>query len=639
MQVGSEAREVLVVSGDGSEGREVAAAIETTLESVSVVAVTDPEEAAGTQEGAGVDGVVVAVDASAEAAAIETRSAGDAPVVACLAEDGHDARVDALDAGAEVVAPAGDDGYRVLCNRLELVLSAESARRAARETQQRYRRLLEASPAAIVIYDADGTVLYANPAAADLCGADDPHDVVGRPVFEFVAEEDHDAVADRFERVIERREAVEATELTIEGVDGEVRYAETAGNPVTVDGEPGGQAVMTDVTALKERERRLRTERDRFTALFESLPEPAVHVRYDGTHPMVQTVNTAFEEVFGFDEETAAGESLNDLVVPEGQEGEARALDRETLADGHIERELQRLSVDGTREFLFRARKMETAEGTAEGVGIYVDITDHKQRQEALEHKNERLEAFASIVSHDLQSPLSVAKGNLFLAREEDDPEYLDRVDDALDRMERIIEDLLKLARSGAEGVDPQPVDGGRLVTEAWSEIPGNEGTLENEFDATIEADPGQLRELLANLLRNAVEHASATPGQGEEVAENGSTGEGATADDAAVGDDVRVRVGVIRERPGSDEGRDPAGNAGGEQPTLNGFYVADDGPGILEDERDSVFEPGYTTHDEGSGFGLVVVREIADAHGWDVSVTEGAEGGARFEFRGVDPA
>ena len=66
---------------------------------------------------------------------------------------------------------------------------------------------------------------------------------------------------------------------------------------------------------------------------------------------------------------------------------------------------------------------------------------------------------------------------------------------------------------------------------------------------------------------------------------------------------------------------------------TDEGFYVADDGSGIDPEQRDAVFEPGHTTAPDGTGFGLAIVERIAEAHEWTVSVTEGREGGARFEF------
>ena len=64
------------------------------------------------------------------------------------------------------------------------------------------------------------------------------------------------------------------------------------------------------------------------------------------------------------------------------------------------------------------------------------------------------------------------------------------------------------------------------------------------------------------------------------------------------------------------------------------GFYVEDDGEGVPHERREEVFDYGYTTDETGSGFGLSIVSTVAEAHGWGVSVEEGEEGGARFEFR-----
>ena len=102
-------------------------------------------------------------------------------------------------------------------------------------------------------------------------------------------------------------------------------------------------------------------------------------------------------------------------------------------------------------------------------------------------------------------------------------------------------------------------------------------------------ADPRRLVQLLENLFRNAVEH-------------NGT--------------DVQVIVGRL--------------------PHSNGFFVEDDGTGIPLDDRDRIFESGYSTNPDGTGFGLNIVEQIASAHGWDVDVASGSQGGARFEFTDV---
>jgi signal transduction histidine kinase len=64
-----------------------------------------------------------------------------------------------------------------------------------------------------------------------------------------------------------------------------------------------------------------------------------------------------------------------------------------------------------------------------------------------------------------------------------------------------------------------------------------------------------------------------------------------------------------------------------------DGFYIEDDGTGIPESERDEVFEHGYTNSEDGTGFGLSIVEQIATAHGWTIELTEGDDGGARFEI------
>ena len=65
-----------------------------------------------------------------------------------------------------------------------------------------------------------------------------------------------------------------------------------------------------------------------------------------------------------------------------------------------------------------------------------------------------------------------------------------------------------------------------------------------------------------------------------------------------------------------------------------DGVFVEDDGPGIDPENRQRVFESGYSTAEDGTGFGLSIVKTVAEAHGWRVRATESNNGGARFEVR-----
>jgi signal transduction histidine kinase len=246
-------------------------------------------------------------------------------------------------------------------------------------------------------------------------------------------------------------------------------------------------------------------------------------------------------------------------------------------------------------------------------VGVTRDITERKRYENQLERQNERLERFASVVSHDLRNPLNVAEGYLANYRETADPADLDEIEAAHDRMRVLIEDLLELARSGDVVAETVEVDLESTASEAWASVETAGATLEVEDGLTLLADPNRLRDVFANLFRNSVEHNATERGAGDEPAS--SSGDEAAGPGSRSG--VTVRVGAL------EDGR--------------GFYVADDGVGIPASERERVFETGYTSAADGTGFGLAIVSQVAHAHGWSVSITDSASGGTRFEFTEVE--
>ncbi|WP_253737704.1 GAF domain-containing sensor histidine kinase [Halohasta salina] len=238
-------------------------------------------------------------------------------------------------------------------------------------------------------------------------------------------------------------------------------------------------------------------------------------------------------------------------------------------------------------------------ETLAQWVGYEID---RHQYERELQRQIDRLEEFTGVVSHDLRSPLNIAQGRLDIVREAHDSEHVATVDRALDRMEAIIEDTLTLARQG-QTVDPEEIEpvGIESVVDHCREIVvsgDSELRLVDEF--TMQADRHRLYQLFENLVRNAVEHSDSP---------------------------VTVRIGRL-DVMFTTTRVEPDGTFG--------FYVEDDGPGIPADQREEVFEPGESTNPQGTGFGLSIVRRIAEAHGWTVSLTESFDGGVRFEFHNV---
>ena len=215
---------------------------------------------------------------------------------------------------------------------------------------------------------------------------------------------------------------------------------------------------------------------------------------------------------------------------------------------------------------------------------------DAEDRREALEAQNERLEQFASFVSHDLRNPLEIARGNLAIVREELEHDRLATIDRAHERMDALIEDLLTLAREGETVDDLEAVDLGVVAAEAWSHVDAGSITLRQADGPAVLADRQRLVELFENLFRNSVEHGEHT---------------------------TELTVGALADR--------------------TGFYVADDGVGIDPADREAIFESGFSTNREGTGLGLAIVTDIAEGHGWTIDVAESDAGGARFEISGVE--
>jgi signal transduction histidine kinase len=257
------------------------------------------------------------------------------------------------------------------------------------------------------------------------------------------------------------------------------------------------------------------------------------------------------------------------------------------------------------REFSVRTSQVGAGDRLRGYAVVMSDVTDRQRQIRELQRQKSQLERFASTLSHDIRNPLNVARGKTELVIKRDGNDGLTPVLDALDRIERIIEDLLTLSREGRTIDERQRVALADVAAEAWRNTETGAATFEIDLDADVVlyADRTRLLNVFENLFRNALEH--------------GSTGS--------------------RTGSGDDASR---ADAGGLTITLgrhdDGFYVEDDGPGIPPEERDAVFEYEYTTAD-GTGLGLAIVDAIAEAHGWTVAAGEGADGGARIAFDGVD--
>jgi PAS domain S-box-containing protein len=407
---------------------------------------------------------------------------------------------------------------------------------------------------------------------------------------EYYHPDDRAAVRDAFTRAVEAGESYDLTVRLITE-DGTQRWVRTRGEPESENGDVVRvRGTIQDITERKERERQLRATKRRLDAILEYTTTPMFMKDDEGRYILV---NRAYKDVFDIDGEIV-GQTAHD-IYPSDFADHIQESDDAVLESGEpIEFESQEVLQSEERAFLttvvpiYDTGERADPERPVAVFGVASDITDLKRRERELKRERDRLDEFANVISHDLRSPLNVATARLELASEECDSTHLGDAVDALERIETLIDDVLAVAREGRPVRETEVVALPEAARDCWSVVETADATLQVDAEHSIRADSSRLKQLLENLVRNAIEHG---------------------------GDDVTVTIGELPD----------------------GFYVADDGFGIAADERAKVFEAGHSTTEGGTGFGLNIVHEIVEAHGWKISITDSDAGGARFEITGVD--
>jgi PAS domain S-box-containing protein len=455
---------------------------------------------------------------------------------------------------------------------------------------RRFETVMETMSAAVFLKDTDGSYRMMNQACRELFNVAD-RDIVGLTDDDLLPPDVAEKARTDDRQVIEDDKTVEIEETVPTAAGNTVRL--TRKSPVhNDDGEIVALCgVSTDITEQKRHEQELQRLKERFELAVEgaSLGVWDWNITTDAVE-----FNEQWAEMLGYspDELEFSFDTWERLVHPDDFQSVTDALEAHVDGDTDMYDHAIRMQTKGGDWKWIRTvgRVVDrNGEGNAtRAAGVHIDINDRKQAKQNLKRQNSRLNEFASVVSHDLRNPLSVAQARATILQQRDGDElqeHLAPLVTALERMESIIEDTLTLARQGETVGEMSTISATDLTGNCWAGVETAEATLELEDEFTIRGDRDRLRHVFENLFRNAVEHG---------------------------GEDVTVRVGRAGETC---------------------VYVEDDGPGIPPSDRDTVFEPGHTSTTGGTGFGLTIVKRIAEAHGWEVTVTDGRDGGARFEF------
>jgi PAS domain S-box-containing protein len=373
------------------------------------------------------------------------------------------------------------------------------------EGEERYRHLVETSPAPINLFDAEGTCVWGNDAVLDLLGLDSREDLVGRSIFEFIRADDHDTAREELRAVVEEKVSTGPTRMTLERDDGERREIQVATAPGRYAGRDIGQAVVVDVTSLHETERELREERRFVQHALDALEDVFFVVDTAGE---LTRWNRRAVEVSGYTDEQLAEQELSDLFV-EGDGERARDTITTAIEEGTDTVELDVRTADGREiPFEFRCRRLVDPGGEVAGVvGIGRDVSEQRDRARQLRH-------FEQMLRHNIRTELTVILGltEEIETGEADDPQANARlVRERADRLFSEADKVKQLVALLTRSEDPVAVDLSAVVDEcvAAASRHHDEATItaETADDATAAAVP-YLGDAVGELVGNAVGHS-----------------------------------------------------------------------------------------------------------------------------------
>ncbi|MFL5800034.1 MAG: PAS domain S-box protein [Actinomycetota bacterium] len=491
------------------------------------------------------------------------------------------------------------------------------AEEALRDSEERYRRLVDLSPDAIFVHR-DGEFVFANWAAAGLIGAADPMELVGLPILRIVHPDDRGLMS-AWAQGERHGQAAPAVEARFVRLDTTVVDVEVAAIPFTFEGEPAGQIVARDVSRRKAVDRRLREAESRYRTLVETIPM-VTYIVERGPHGRSVYVSPQIERLTGYTVE----ECLPDrrlwtrILHPEDR---ARVLAEDALHEQTEEpfsAEYRIVARDGRVVWIDNEAVLlrDDAGRASHWQGVMIDVTERKKAEEELRRALEmerdagdRLRAldemkntFLHAVSHELRTPLSAVLGfALTLERadldlpEQEARDIAGRIAANARKLERLLTDLLDLDRLDRGIVEPKllPADLAQLVRRAVREsgLPAERNVELDTKPVVIGLDAAKVERIVENLVANSFRHTPA-----------------------------RARV-WVRVRPVS----------GGAL-----LCVDDDGPGVPPELKETIFEPFMRgpkapAHAPGVGVGLSLVGRFAKLHGGRAWVEDREGGGASF--------
>jgi len=485
-----------------------------------------------------------------------------------------------------------EEELRRYSTQLEQLIS-ERTRKLA-ESESRFRELADLLPQIVFEIDANGKVQFMNRAALAATGLSEEEFSRGLDAFHLLAPAEHDRATRGIQRVI-AGEMIGEREFTVLRRDGTTFPALVYTAPITREGKTVGlRGIAIDITQRKRLEQKLRESEDRFRGIADRSIDGIFELDIEGR---VTYVSPSVEPALGYKPEEVVGTRMEHYLAE--SEIPKIAPNMAALMEGTNVLGLQgeMLRKDGSRVPAELNASPIFRDGKIVGVqGIVRDITERRVLQEAL-LKSQRMAAIgelAAMVGHDLRNPLTGMTGAAYYLKKKLGPktdkkerEMLQLIEQEIGHADKIINDLLEYSKEIR--LELAQTEAKSITEDALKsmKIPSTIRVLNSTKQTPrIELDANQMRRVLANLIRNAV--------------------------------DAMPRGGTLRIT--SRESND----------NLE-LIIADTGEGMTSETLERLWSPLYTTKAKGIGLGLPIAKRLVEAHGGSITVETKPSEGSTF--------
>ncbi|NTW97724.1 MAG: PAS domain S-box protein [Oscillochloris sp.] len=477
-------------------------------------------------------------------------------------------------------------------------------------SERQLREILDKFVAGVLLMDVDGRFLFVNQRSAAMFGLS-PAEVVGKSLSDLLSPEDARTYLERNRQLI-ANQSFEEYEGTFTLATGEHTFF--ISDQVLTNEHGEGYALLTssiDITERKRAEESLQRSERALRTLYESMRDAFVSVDMGGT---IRQYNNSFKELIGYTDEEISRLTYQDITPAQWHARESQIVQEQILPCGYSEVYEKEYRSKSGAIIPVELRTGLTRDEQGQPTHMWAmirDITTRKraeaalyQTMEELTRSNADLEQFAYVASHDLQEPLRGVIGMVQLLQQRYQGQIDARADqyiglavDSAMRMQALINDLLIFSRVQRRGQPfvPTAVATALDVALANLQVAIHESAALVTHDdlPTVQADPGQIIQLLQNLIGNAIKfHDHAAP-----------------------------HIHVSAER------RDDAWC----------FAVRDNGIGIASDYFERIFIIFQRLHPRqaypGTGIGLALCKKIVERHGGQIWVDSHLGHGATFFF------